>query len=29
LNLEGMAPGEMKTPDERSIYSLLFAERNH
>jgi len=29
LSLEGMAPGEMKTPDERSIYSLLFAERNH
>ena len=29
LTIEGLAPGEMKTLDERNIYSLLFAERNH
>ena len=29
LDLNGMAPGEMKMLDERDIYSLLFAERNH
>ncbi|HVS97471.1 MAG TPA: pseudouridine synthase [Puia sp.] len=29
LTLEGLAPGQMKRLDERNIYSLLFAERNH
>lgn len=29
LDLKSMGPGDMKTPDERDIYSLLFAERNH
>ena len=29
LDLDGMTPGEMRMVDERDIYSLLFAERNH
>jgi 23S rRNA pseudouridine2457 synthase len=28
VDLEGLAPGEMRTMTQRQLYSLLFAERN-